>query len=125
MVRRIVRAVREGRRRKVIRPSRRPPARIVIGSSVVADYPEGGGVWSWYLQYLLGLRALGYDAIGIELLDSTGDPGEDERRIRAFFRRFAEGIFDEDDLRFRAKELSQFIPAAALNEFGPQRGGMA
>src|SRR5207248_11049970 len=90
VVRRSGRAVREGGRRKVIRPSRRPPARIVIGSSVVADYPEGGGVWSWYLQYLLGLRALGYDAIGIELLDSTGDPGEDERRIRAFFRRFAD-----------------------------------
>src|SRR5207248_1110767 len=32
-----------------------------------------------------------------------------------FFRRFAEGIFDEDDLRFRAKELSQFIPAAAAH----------
>src|SRR4051794_24816014 len=34
-----------------------------------------------------------------------------------FFRRFAEGIFDEDDLKFRATELTDFIPAAA-GEYG-------
>src|SRR4051812_12206484 len=30
-----------------------------------------------------------------------------------FFRRFAEGIFDEEDMKVRAKELADFIPAAA------------
>src|SRR6476661_931557 len=29
-----------------------------------------------------------------------------------FFRRFAEGVFDEDDLRLRAAELAGFVTAA-------------
>jgi predicted esterase len=32
-----------------------------------------------------------------------------------FFRRFAEGIFDEDDIKFRAVELVGFIAAAAVH----------
>ncbi len=37
-----------------------------------------------------------------------------------FFRRFAEGIFDEDDIRFRAQELVGFIAAAAVHyRFNP------
>ncbi len=30
-----------------------------------------------------------------------------------FFRRLAEGVFDEDDIRFRARELSRFLDHAA------------
>jgi len=35
-----------------------------------------------------------------------------EGGARRFFRRFAEGVLDEDDLRFRADELADFITAA-------------
>jgi len=35
-----------------------------------------------------------------------------EGGARRFFRRFAEGMLDEDDLRFRADELADFIAAA-------------
>jgi predicted esterase len=35
-----------------------------------------------------------------------------ENGMPRFFRRFAEGVFDVDDLKFRTEELAQFIDAA-------------
>src|SRR5437016_11188721 len=35
-----------------------------------------------------------------------------ERGMPRFFRRFAEGVFDVEDLKFRAHELAQFIEDA-------------
>src|SRR5262245_31381226 len=35
-----------------------------------------------------------------------------ENGMPRFFRRHAEGVFDEDDLRLRANELADFIQAA-------------
>jgi predicted esterase len=35
-----------------------------------------------------------------------------EHGMPRFFRRFAEGVFDEEDLKFRTLELAQFIDAA-------------
>jgi len=32
-----------------------------------------------------------------------------------FFRRFAEGVFDEDDIKLRSRELANFIAAASVN----------
>ena len=36
-----------------------------------------------------------------------------ENGMPRFFRRFAEGVFDEEDLKFRAGELADFLAAAA------------
>jgi predicted esterase len=36
-----------------------------------------------------------------------------ENGVARFFRRFAEGIFDEDDIRLRSRELAEFVAAAA------------
>jgi predicted esterase len=38
-----------------------------------------------------------------------------ERGMPRFFRRLAEGVFDEEDLKFRAGELADFIAAAAIH----------
>ena len=39
-----------------------------------------------------------------------------------FFRRFAEGVFDEEDVTRRAQELADFVEAAAARyEFAPER----
>jgi predicted esterase len=38
-----------------------------------------------------------------------------ENGMPRFFRRFAEGIFDEEDIRARAQELTGFIGAAAVH----------
>lgn len=38
-----------------------------------------------------------------------------ERGMPRFFRRLSEGVFDEEDLKFRAGELADFIAAAAIH----------
>jgi len=63
---------------------------IFLGCGFAAKYPEGGGNYSVPLQWMLGLRRLGLDAIWIELLPATPDAREDESRIRIFQRRLHE-----------------------------------
>ena len=36
-----------------------------------------------------------------------------ENGMSRFFRRFAEGVFDEEDVRFRAEELANFVTSAS------------
>jgi hypothetical protein len=62
---------------------------IVVANSSVASYPLGGGVWSWMLQYPLGLRALGHNVFWIELMKSCGDPARDGAMANDFFARIA------------------------------------
>jgi predicted esterase len=45
-----------------------------------------------------------------------------ERGMPRFFRRLAEGVFDEEDLKFRTGELADFVAAAADHyRFDPRR----
>jgi len=59
---------------------------VFLGCGFAAKYPEGGGNFSVPLQWMLGLRRLGLDAVWLELLPSTQNPREDESRIRKFQR---------------------------------------
>ncbi len=69
--------------------------RVVLAGGFLAGYPEGGGVWMGFLQYLLGLRALGHDVVWLELLASSGDAGVDAGRIEGFFGRMKQyGVGD-------------------------------
>jgi hypothetical protein len=61
--------------------------RIVLGDATLARYPEGGGHWCWFLQYALGLRALGHDVTVLELLRTSGQRELDLEVIRGFFAR--------------------------------------
>jgi hypothetical protein len=63
---------------------------VFLGCGFAAKYPEGGGNYSVPLQWMLGLRRLGLDAIWLELLPATADSREDESRIRIFQRRLHE-----------------------------------
>jgi hypothetical protein len=66
-----------------------------MAGGFLACYLEGGGHWAVFLQYLLGLRALGHDAWWLELLETSGDAARDRRRIEGFFSRLAEyGLAD-------------------------------
>src|ERR1700678_1444359 len=38
-----------------------------------------------------------------------------ERGMPRFFRRFAEGVFDVEDLKFRTHELAQFVEQARMH----------
>ena len=76
---------------------RRPKTlRIVLGSATLAQYPQGGGHWSVYLQYLLALRELGHDVFMLELLPRCGRPEIDRRRIGVFFARLNRFGFGEN-----------------------------
>jgi phospholipase/carboxylesterase len=46
-----------------------------------------------------------------------------ENGMPRFFRRLREGVFDEDDLRFRADELADFVVAAG-DLYGIERGSL-
>jgi hypothetical protein len=63
---------------------------VFLGCGFAAKYPEGGGNYSVPLQWMLGLRRLGLDAVWLELLPVSGEPREDESRIRIFQRRLHE-----------------------------------
>jgi hypothetical protein len=63
---------------------------IFLGCGFAAKYPEGGGNFSVPLQWMLGLRRLGLDAVWLELCPATGDAHADEARVRNFQRRLRE-----------------------------------
>jgi hypothetical protein len=62
--------------------------RIVLASNSLASYPQGGGHWSCFLQYLFGLNALGCDVFWLEVLESCGDGARDQQLISVFSKRF-------------------------------------
>jgi hypothetical protein len=62
--------------------------RIVLANGALAGYPQGGGIWSLFLQYPLGLAGLGHDVYWLELFESSGDSARDQNLITGFFDRF-------------------------------------
>lgn len=66
-----------------------PRIRIILANAgSLVGYPEGGGHWSCFLQYLFGLHALGHEVFWLEVMQSSGNEPQDQQRIRTFFRRF-------------------------------------
>jgi len=61
--------------------------RVVLANRALAGYPQWGGHWTCFLQYLFGLNALGHDVFWIEVLRSSGNPLRDRRLIDIFFGR--------------------------------------
>jgi hypothetical protein len=88
---------------------------VFLGCGFAAKYPEGGGNFSVPLQWMLGLRRLGLDAIWLELLPATADAREDESRIRIFQRRL-----HEHGLKGSYCLLHQ-TPASDAHDFGAMR----
>jgi hypothetical protein len=88
---------------------------VFLGCGFAAKYPEGGGNFSVPLQWMLGLRRLGLDAIWLELLPATADPREDESRIRKFQR-----LLREHGLKESYCLLHQ-APANDVHELGRVR----
>src|SRR5271165_3507388 len=62
---------------------------IVFASRTVASYPMGGGIWTWILQYPLGLRALGHNIFWLELMKSSGDHARDAELANNFLSRIS------------------------------------
>jgi hypothetical protein len=68
--------------------------RVIVASGFVAQYPQGGGVFSVVLQYLLGLRQLGCSICWLELLWPQGP--HDRTLMRTFAERLADFGLEED-----------------------------
>jgi hypothetical protein len=89
--------------------------RIVLGNSSLVKYQQGGGHWSWFLQYPLGLKALGHEVFWLELVQSSGQRENDLSLVRDFFDRLASYDLDRNcavllfsaDLSFQPIETSE------------------
>ncbi len=64
--------------------------KIVLGDSCLINYPQGAGIWILFIQYILGLKALGHTVFFFECFTSSADLGADEQKIRMFFERLRE-----------------------------------
>jgi hypothetical protein len=60
---------------------------VVISPSNVAGFPDGGGHFWVYMQYVQGLRALGCDVYWLEHFDGTGDAQRDQNDLGVFLER--------------------------------------
>lgn len=87
----------------------RSKARIVLGNSSVVGYPEAGGHFSVFLQYLLGLLDLGHDAYWLEVFH----PESEERNgplTQRFFERLAHyGVADRGIVLEKTKDDVSYV----------------
>lgn len=60
---------------------------IVVSPSNVAAFPDGGGHLWVYMQYVQGLRELGYEVYWLELFEGQGNPNQDETTRARFYQR--------------------------------------
>jgi hypothetical protein len=60
---------------------------VVISPSNVADFPDGGGHFWVYMQYVQGLKRLGCDVYWLEHIHGSGDARRDEEALRVFLKR--------------------------------------
>ncbi len=64
-------------------------ASVVVSCYNVASFPEGGGHFWVYMQYVMALRAAGCEVYWLERFRRGKDPQRDERAIPEFFARMA------------------------------------
>ena len=68
---------------------------VFLGCGFAAKYLLGGGNFSVPLQWMLGLRRMGADAIWLEIFPATENPESDAQHIRVFQERLAQhGLSD-------------------------------
>lgn len=62
---------------------------VVISPSNVVNFPEGGGHFWVYMQYVHGLREIGADVYWLEEFHPTGDEAADAEKLAIFHERMA------------------------------------
>jgi hypothetical protein len=70
--------------------------KIVLAGATMAQYPQGGGHWSVFQQYMSALKALGHEVHWIELfpMNAKSRVNERNRLINLFFNRWRKFGFD-------------------------------
>jgi len=92
-------------------------ATVVISAYDVVNYPQGGGHFWVYLQYVLGLRLLGHDVYWLEAFRAKGPKEQEAAALATFQARMQQyGLGGKCILyRTRSKEPSSEAPAEYLN----------
>ena len=92
-------------------------AKIVISAYGVANYPQGGGHFWVYLQYVLGLQLLGHDVYWLEAFLAKGREEQEAAALTTFLTRMQQyGLGGRCILyRTRRKEPSCDAPTEYLN----------
>jgi hypothetical protein len=92
-------------------------ATVVISAYDVANYPQGGGHFWVYLQYVLGLRLLGHDVYWLEAFRTKGREEQESAALATFQARMQQyGLGGKCILyRTRSKEPSSEAPTEYLN----------
>jgi len=96
--------------------------RIVLGNSSLAHYPEGGGHWTCFLQFFLGLHALGHDVFWLEVLNSKGDALRDRQLIKVFFDRMRQYGVEERCILLLKGNDAEPITFETTKAFGQRAG---
>jgi hypothetical protein len=89
---------------------------IVISAYSTANFPEGGGHFWVYLQYVLGLRQLGCDVYWLEAFRTKGRKEQEEAALATFLQRAeAFGLRDKVIVYLtRDKTATQDLPSEYL-----------
>lgn len=95
--------------------------RIVLCASF-ASYSEGGGHQSVFLQYLLGLKALGHDVFWFDLLDSQNDLKSEIRLVKHFFHLLEEYGLEDRAAVLCCDEGPDMVDLAAARIYGMTEG---
>src|SRR5436309_15184081 len=66
---------------------------VVISPHNVVEFPEGGGHFWVYMQYVLGLRALGCDVYWLEAFRTKGRTEREEAALTTFRQRMEQHGF--------------------------------
>ena len=92
-------------------------ATVVISAYDVVNYPQGGGHFWVYLQYVLGLRLLGHDVYWLEAFRTKGQEEQEAAALATFQARMQQyGLGGRCILyRTRSKEPLSEAPAEYLN----------
>src|ERR1041384_1162306 len=90
---------------------------VVIAPYNVAAFPEGGGHFWVYLQYALGLRALGYDVYWLEAFRTKGRQQQEQAALATFRARMQQHGFVGKFILYvtRSKKPSREAPTEYLD----------
>src|SRR5206468_12212021 len=92
-------------------------ATVVISAYDVVNYPQGGGHFWVYLQYVLGLRLLGHEVYWLEGFRSKGSEEQEAAALTTFQARMQQYGPGGKRIRYRtrSKEPSSGASAEYLN----------
>jgi len=90
---------------------------IVISPFNVVNFPEGGGHFWVYMQYVQGLQQMGCEVYWLERFRGSGDPEADWARLSPFFSRMRRFGLDGKTILYCSREEDN-CPAMPWHYFG-------